>query len=75
MVDPPPALDELLVVLPEEPLAAELLVAPLEALDAPPLAPVPPVVPLDPLPQAQRPALSTTADTPKNARVDFMCAR
>ena len=72
---PPPPLVEVLVELAgDPPVAPELLVLPLEALDAleaPPLAPVPPVVVLE-LPHAQRPALSSTADTPRNTRVDFM---
>jgi hypothetical protein len=57
---------------PIDPPAPELLVAPLEAFDAPRLPPLPPVVALELLPHAQRPALSTTADTQENARVDFI---
>jgi hypothetical protein len=72
-VDPDEAAAPLpaLVELVESPPAPELLVVP---FDAPPFAPPPLVVALVLLPHAHRPALST-ADTQKNARVDFMCDR
>jgi len=72
---PPPALVEVLVELAGDPPEPELLVVPLEAFDAPWLAPLPPVVALELLPHDQRPGLSSTADTPKNARVDFIGER
>src|SRR5690348_17184242 len=69
---PFPELAPALVALAEDPPAPELLVLPLEAFDAPPLPPLPPVVALELFPHAHRPALSSTADTPRSTRVDLI---